>query len=206
MARLAAQVAKAADAPDAVSRRVRAAQSAAGGGDAGGAGCGGGDASDGRAVLTADAASRGDELGAAAEAGVRCRDRALRPLQREARDHREDPFAPRADGVGAVPGRGVGGTAGGGAGAVVGAFASMSSRGRAEGARCRRTGRGPPRARVRVRAGQRERRAAGPGRARPAAVGSPRWARMARIEAGSVRKAIRRVSPWQRGQQSGRVP
>jgi hypothetical protein len=27
-----------------------------------------------------------------------------------------------------------------------------------------------------------------------------------RIEAASVRKAIRRISPWQRGQESGRIP
>ena len=33
-------------------------------------------------------------------------------------------------------------------------------------------------------------------------VGSPRWARTARIENGAVRKAINRIAPWQRGQVS----
>jgi hypothetical protein len=76
-----------ADAPDALSRRVRAAQPAAGEGDARKAGSGSREVSRPAGAATVDTATRGDELGAAAQAGVRRRDRRLRPLRRQACDH-----------------------------------------------------------------------------------------------------------------------
>ncbi len=76
-------------APDALSRRVRSAQLAAGEGDASEAWSGSNEASRsvGPPTATRDAQRRGDELGAATEARVRSRDRMLRALRREAQDH-----------------------------------------------------------------------------------------------------------------------
>jgi hypothetical protein len=98
--------AAAADAPDEVSRGVRAAQQAARGSDAGAPGHRRPAAKwhGHRFSQAADTPAPGDELGAAAEARVLCRDPGLCPLRRVAQGHRQyrrvggDREDPRASG------------------------------------------------------------------------------------------------------------